>query len=114
MARPVYSTLFIQATGLLGFAVYTVPSGFTAVVRDFDGYGNNTDPTTIVYLVDVTRGFGSWYGQALTLDDVGSPTHYQWSGRQVFHPGDEFAVRVTADVSAAVDVRVSGYLLTLP
>lgn len=113
MARPVYSTVFIREAGLTGRATYTVPAGVIAVVRDFDGYGNNIDPEAALFLVDDLTN-GTFFQWQQSLASIGSPTHFQWQGRQVFHPGDAFHCGVASSVSAAFDVRVSGYLLTTP
>lgn len=109
MARPVYSTRFIQAHGLTSTASYTVPAGFIAVVRDVDTWISTPIGLNALFLHGAL-------GQAIwqTSATIGESQYGSWRGRQVFEPGE--LVEVEADVGAldAYDVTVSGYLLTLP
>jgi hypothetical protein len=115
VARSVYSTLFLREAGLTGHAVYIVPVGFRAVVRDMDFYGNNTDPESAIYVIDDVTS-GTFFQHQISVSELGAPSWFQWQGRQVFNPLDSFHVGVgTSGVgTSAYDIHVSGYLLALP
>jgi hypothetical protein len=99
----VYSVCFIAESGLTGSAVYTVPTGQVAVVRDLDSYVSSLGSTTL-RLVDLQTG-GTWF-----VDAQLSPTGHwgSWRGRQVFTEGQQFEV----NTDVAYDVRLGGYLLS--
>lgn len=109
----VYSTLFLNQAGVAGSITYDVPAGFIAVVRDCDIYGNNSDPETAFFLKDADSG-ATFFQWQITVEELGSPTHVEWRGRQVFSSGATLEASVSSLVSAAIDVRVCGYLLTAP
>lgn len=105
MARPVYSQRFAHELGLNGTLVINLPAGFVPVLRDFDVY-NGSGGVASVFLQGAL-------GQAIYVHrwEVGDgASHEQWTGRQVFLPGETCAI-VT---SLAMDVTLSGYLLSLP
>jgi hypothetical protein len=99
--------------GLSGEQVYNVPDGFVAIARDLDIYGNNSDPEAAFFFED---GFtnGTIFQWQQSLASIGSPTHAQWTGRQVFEPPAQMVFRVGAAISASFDFRCCGYLLTAP
>lgn len=91
-------------------ALYTVPAGFRAVVRDITIYQNatpllpnnqfsfqTTTPTVLFWVVPVWQ-----YVTGKT---------YHWEGRQVMNAGNVLNAVITG---SAFYIRVSGYELTLP
>lgn len=109
MASPVYSTRFLQRQNLTGIALYTVPEGMVAIVRDadiFDGSSEGGDS----YVLQITRADET---NTTTIDQFESSLTdkiHQWRGRQVLNEGDV----LSATVAVGMDVTVSGYLLTAP
>lgn len=105
MARPVYSERLAQVLGLSGLELVSIPAGFTAVLRDFDVYWGGGVIRRAVFL----RGAG---GQTIFYNSFGDTggQYASWRGRQVIQAGETFSI-FTED---AMDVTLSGYLLTLP
>jgi len=104
VSSPIYSTRFIAEQGLAGIALYTVPLGFVAVVRDIDAYnGGSLSPEFLFF--EGTAGQTIWKGTG-TMD----PVNPQWSGRQVFVENEAFSFFTTG----TWDVTASGYLLRAP
>jgi hypothetical protein len=107
MASTVYSNRLFQALALMASASFTVPAGFKAVLRDVDVfvYGSTTGQAfSIVGPI----------GQIIWNLNIGGPSNgswHQWSGRQVFGPGEQVFFEATAP---GTDVTASGYLLQLP
>jgi hypothetical protein len=108
MAAPVYSTCFVQEKGLSSNAVYAVPPGFVAVMRDIDLYGNVVADGDV--FVQGAQGQTIWW----VGFNVGERKVSQWSGRQVFQPLDTIIVNPQLGPLDAIDITISGYLLTLP
>lgn len=105
MARPVYSQRLAQVLGLSGLELVSIPAGFTCVLRDFDVYFGGSIFARAVYL----RGAGGqtiWYNKFTAPDGQ----YASWRGRQVVAAGETFSI-FTED---AMDVTLSGYLLTTP
>ncbi len=105
MARPVYSERLAQELGLSGLLLITAPHGFTTVLRDLDVYFGGSVFARGVYL----RGAGGqtiWFNNFAT--DAGQ--YASWRGRQVIQEDEVFSI-FTED---AMDVTLSGYVLTLP
>lgn len=105
MSRPLYSTLFFSAPGLAGLESYNVPAGYVAVIRDID-----------VYYVTGLAGADcqvQMQGGAVFAFFSFGPTDpsavKSWRGRQVI-PGLRTLEIIT---TGALDVSVSGYLLTV-
>lgn len=94
-----------MAKGLNGTAVYTVPAGFVAVLRDLDAYFGGDIAPQNMFLHGPAGQAIWWNGWTVLIAGVA-----QWRGRQVIQGGESFDV--TTD--APMDVSVSGYLLTLP
>lgn len=106
MASPVYSSRFISAPGLSTTRSYTVPAGYIAIIRDLDAYGNITGFADL-YLHGASGETLYWFHwSALQQEAV------LWRGRQVIYAGESFDVTVSTGGIDAVDVAVSGYLLT--
>lgn len=102
----IYSTQFGHGAGTAGATgtLYTVPTGFVAVVRSIGLWNYAGGP-----------GFCAINGPGGDAIFVGSSTGAQgmstWEGRQVLNPGDT----ITYDlVSGDWTWLVSGYLLTAP
>ena len=104
MARPPYSTRFLAVQGLSTSASYTVPDGFTAVVRCitvFHGVQPDAIRTEFLAPVPVTIAVYS---------DVGvSAGGAQLDLRVVLNPGE---VLEALSIGGNTDVTVSGYLLS--
>lgn len=84
---------------------YLVPAGFVAVVRDVDcfysgGIGSYTQ------LENPANGIFVFFSFPASVDGA----LQSWRGRQVFLPGEAFALASTD----GVDIQVSGYLLAAP
>lgn len=101
-----YSTRFIQAQALAFSAVYNVPAGFIAVIRDCSVYNNSGAASASVFLEGAL-------GQTIFFagNGIGTQASHQWTGRQVVEAGETITVAVG---SGTWDVSVSGYLLTSP
>lgn len=100
----VYSTRFFMQHAA-GGGIYTVPAGYTAVVRDIDifysgGVGSYVNVINPVYGTFAYAAFGASVDGALI----------SWRGRQVFQAGEAIEWACTDDV----DLMASGYLLALP
>lgn len=104
MASSVYSTLLIAVVAIDPSAEYTVPAGYTVVVRDVCMlfYGSPADTSGGVQ----GAGDGAWIAYCLQVDPY---QFYHWEGRQVIGPGD--SVHALASGENEVSIRVSGYLL---
>lgn len=105
----VYSVRFYAAVGLApgSYTVYTVPPGYTAIVRDIDCYSSAGVSNAEIY-------FEGNLGQTFFHAEVVATTQDspQWRGRQVFEAGDTISVNVGG--ASNWDVTISGYLLALP
>lgn len=102
----VYSVNFIRAHEVSGIVAYTVPDGYTAIVRDVDLFCGNQLVAPTCYMTSATPD--TWFyaeGASETSQWFG------WRGRQVFGPGETFGCEVT---DGNFDVSVNGYLLTEP
>ena len=107
MARPVYSKRFMQWLGVNAPQTYVVPSGFTAVIRDFDIYVDNSSliSSVNVYLLGGLGQILDWF-----TTDADTTVVHQWRGRQVIYEGETMYVEMDGVSSGAV----CGYLLTNP
>lgn len=103
----VYSTQLLAVQGLDGSQVYTVPIDKVLVIRDLDVYwGGSISNAGNVALIG-SAGQTIWStGSA----GDGSSKSWSWRGRQVLESGEAFSVHT----DTAMDVTVSGYLLTAP
>lgn len=104
MPAAVYSTRLIEAHATSA-ETYTVPAGYRLVVRDADcfypgGLGQSAQ------LEGPAGQIFAYFPFAAAVNGVLS----SWRGRQVFEPGET----ITFASTAAMDITVSGYLLTLP
>lgn len=103
-----YSTNFVAVAGLVGLEPLTVPAGEVWILRDLDAYATGviSVPFTILWLHGVN-------GQAIAYHQwlAGVQETFEWRGRQVLSPGTTWDVRSD---NGAVDVTVSGYVLTAP
>lgn len=104
MAARVYSTRFAAAHDQPGGVpiTYTVPTGFTAVVRCIDVFfGTSVLPRSVTAFGSALQVF--WY-ETVNPGDQG---WRQWTGRQVLFEGDAFELAG----SDTFDCAASGYLL---
>lgn len=102
----VYSTRFIGAQGATAPISYTVPNGYVAVVRDLDAY-SDTVASAEIFLRNAEGGaiyFFTW--------GVAQQQSVEWRGRQVYFAGETITVDISVGALDAIDVAVSGYLLT--
>lgn len=99
----IYSTQLLAKHAASGSSIYLVPDGYTAILRDLDGW---IYPAAGGPLLTLLGPLGNVLAQAEGSAITGTPL--VWRGRQVLNPGDTFTV--TAD--AASDFQVSGYLLS--
>lgn len=102
----VYSKRLAQALGFPNGSsiVYTVPAGYTAVVRDIDCYTSaGVSNADLFFEGAIGNTFFRAEVVALTQD---SP---QWRGRQILFAGETLTVNNTSSVSW--DFAISGYEL---
>ena len=110
MATPVYSTLF-QSFTLEGetTSAAAVPSGYVAVVRDITADFSETTGDSGGRLIVTT--------DEVTICSFYWPSWCQltqgWEGRSVV-PGPSDISVAFASLTATLNIRISGYLLTLP
>ncbi len=104
---PVYSQRFIEALNLVGAMDYTVPAGFRAVFKCIDV----VDKTGVLGTVFQAGGAIGQTWALWTTQGLAGPGSFQWTGSQVFFPGDVVSMNVSGD---PCDVTASGFLLTLP
>jgi hypothetical protein len=105
----VYSQRLFEVHGLAGGATltFTVPSGYTAIVRDIDLYSSPTLSNAEIYISGSSGQTFFYASVAATTKD--SP---QWRGRQVLYAGETMTIYNGA--SESWDVTISGYLLANP
>lgn len=103
----VYSAVLAQLHEFEGTYTYDVTDEFVLVVRDIDAFWSfGLTLATLNVTGDLDETFAFW-----TIDPLATASQaFSWRGRQVVEPGGSFNV-IT---SSALDVRVSGYLLTAP
>jgi hypothetical protein len=105
VARPAYSTNLLSLREFEGTATYTVAAGFVVVVRDIDAFWSfGLTLASLNVVGDLGETFAFWTITPLSTNSQS----FQWRGRQVFESGTSFSV-IT---NSALDVRVSGYVLT--
>jgi hypothetical protein len=100
-----YSTrFFIGAMPTAQGVLYTVPAGFTVVLRDIELY-QYSGGSGLYYLAISAAG-----SNAIVYAVTAAPTasSYHWDGRVVMNAGDELLGQAAA---ANNQVVVSGYLL---
>jgi len=103
-ALPLYSKLLHAVTGFTGTSTFSVPAGFTVVVRDIDVVvGIAAGITVVAY-----DGAGNTFWGVDTGVTTSTKTTFSWRGRQVIPGPDYFSI--TCD--GACDFRSSGYLLS--
>lgn len=106
MTPPVYSVELVAVAGLAGTVLFTVPAGNIVILRDLD----------VTYFSGLTSAGCNLTGsQGQTIAHLGwasleSTSTKSWRGRQVIGPAEHFEV-IT---DSALDVTLSGYLLTAP
>jgi hypothetical protein len=102
----VYSVRLFTALALESEQSITCEAGFVTVLRDIDVviYGNTGNA---FFAVTGDEGQLVWYIE----NPGGTDTHYQWTGRQVFNPGNNIGFSLS---SGSADITVSGYRLYLP
>ena len=105
MAVPVYSHNFFGIKGLSGAFSYTVPAGFTAVIRSVDAYNSSTFTTNL--FLHGSAGEAIWWARN---NFPGGSFYASFRGRVIINELSTFDVTTDAEW----DVNVNGYLLTLP
>lgn len=102
----VYSTqFFLGAMPANGTVIYTVPTGYTVVVRDIELYNGSAGPGGCSVQIRVS---GALEAVIFLAPDMGANTWAQWQGRAVLNVGQELASGAGASGFLGV---VSGYLL---
>lgn len=111
MARNVYSKQLLEATILgAGNATYTVPLGFTAVVRDIDVTVDDVGPlgaAILLVLYPLGATIFEWHITPYTTRPC------KWSGRLVLDVPQLLTFSQNGGASE-VDCVISGYELALP
>lgn len=106
MARPVYSALLYVHQGLTaGSYRVTVPANQIYVLRDADVFEETNAAGSIMSM------FGTNANQLWFNTTTASLRNFQWRGRQVIPPLNQFGVFVG---SGTWDVAISGYILSAP
>lgn len=106
MAFPVYSTSFLNVHALDGETGFEVPPGQLAVIREMTAFWPGPDPGSAQLVMPTSGGTAIWLNQATPS----AGAYASWSGRLVIPAGSLVGVLG----SGAVDITISGYLLTLP
>ena len=101
----VYTTTFLAEKGLTGTAVYTVPAGFVAVVRDIQSYASVTAAASIT-----VRGPAGEAVYFFNWPINGQDKDYR-TIRVAYTAGQEIQAVANVGPVDAVDVTVTGYLL---
>ena len=106
MARAVYSTRFISlVTSSAASESYTVPAGYTAVIRDINGVmWPEASTTAYVEISDTGLLLVYWTAPTDTYEN------FRWQGRQVID-SDE-TISAVSNSPGPVYIAVSGYLLS--
>jgi hypothetical protein len=105
----VYSERFIAVQDSTDAVVYTVVSGFKAVIRDVDLYWGATVGVSTFYLKGSAGNVIAVFASTPTEE-----TALTWRGRQVINEGESFELTGYLADGAAYDAAISGYLLSLP
>lgn len=105
MAFPVYSTVFAGGNSSTAgiHALYVVPAGKIAVLRDLDLISLAAG-ATVSFLVDFASS-----SPYVSFQSTAVLTSFTWRGRQVYVAGDSIALQIN---SGTWGYRLSGYLLT--
>lgn len=104
--RPVYSVQILCVAPALPSQTVTVPDDVRIIVRDIDARAESGATGDEIAVYNAAGGI-LWPAKVFAGAD---PFHYQWSGRQVYNPGDELRVVVFAGTWS---VAISGYELSL-
>ena len=102
---PVYTVQLISVLGGSGYQTYTPASNQVVIVRQVDCYNRGTGGVVFNMFFN-----GGPYIAYTALGTVAPNWLFQWKGRQAGKPGQEFVVAS----NAALDISVTGYLLTSP
>jgi len=113
VARPLYSVQFISQTLVESdIAIYDVPAGFVAVIREIDVYINTIGETQAINFECLTSYSycKQWQAPPGMLDTV------DWQGHYVGSPGPDIVEFGTSGFAAEgfCTVNVSGFLLSVP
>ena len=103
----VYTTRFVAAAGLTSSLIFSVPTGFVAVVTHADVYQGSALTSHSLFLKSFSANwaFGAWVNEG-----GGNAFTGFWNGRCAFNPGEQFGFESDG---SAWDVQATGYLLTL-
>jgi len=109
VALPLYSHCLITEKNLTGGASYVAPAGYIFIVRDIDVVDNSALGENVfeTWILSAATGANPFFD--VWKSPPGGASH-QWRGRQVGEEGDSLDVFV----AAGLDVRISGYVLSLP
>ena len=102
----IYSTRFIDNPSLSVGDSYTVPTGYTAIVRDIDAaIGVNLGAFEFRFVGTGAAVLWVWSGPSSAGESA------QWRGRQVFYEGEAFGFFASG---ATFGYSACGYLLLNP
>lgn len=88
--------------------IYTVPAGYTAVVRDIEALNLFSGANVLAFITTVPGPLNvQWTND--TIAAFGETL--RWEGRVVMNPGDVLSAEVTQDT---ISLIVSGYLFSGP
>jgi hypothetical protein len=111
MPEPVYSSLFIVATGLSTEATIVVPDGQRFVVKTLTAY-TSPGPTDLprLFFKQIDTDTTLWYAEAdFNAAGVPKPTYRSYYGALVFEAGSEFGFQVGGQGVDKWDVFCSGF-----
>lgn len=110
MPPPVYSAQFIVYTDASPNFTFDVPTGFTAVIRDFTYWADVAATLAQVEIQDSSAAPGVIVA---SLEALGVGEYHQWVGRVVV-PGGGVITLTLGSLSAGSNIYVGGYLLGGP
>lgn len=114
MAANVYSKFLAAGVVAGGFhSIYTVPAGYTAVLRSLAVTGGGPYYTNCLgpQLYDNLHGYLFWRIPEL---EVVQQSFYSWDTHQVLETGDGLSWSLASAEAGLWQYRLSGYQLTLP
>lgn len=104
---PVFSAQFILRDSTEPLPSYEVPSGFTAVIRDFSAHVAVAGDIVILKIQNTASAPPVSIAQ---LSPIGAPAYDQWTGRVVV-PEFGFMTLEEVTVGDNAGIYVGGYLL---
>lgn len=106
-SQPVYSSQFIAYNASVGSLDFAVPTGWTAVVRDFSMWDEAGGAVAQLLIQDSEAAPAI---TAAVVKSAGIAAYSQWVGRVVVPGGGIISVTLTSVITTP-DIYAGGYLL---